>query len=331
MTELEKFYQKDFHFSYSSISKLLYSPRLFYKHYILREREDTTDAHLVLGRVIHCLLLEKDQFDKQFIVSSSKLPSENIKKIIDSVYYRHYLQRNDEDLELKDFNSEILQELKNAGLHQTLKTDQQRYDKVINELNNSYFTYLKLKENKTVIDPKIYDSAVETAKIVKNNEVISTLMNLNNNLSENIRCYNEVLLTSQLIEKPYKLQGHLDNVLIDGERKMIFINDLKTTSKPIQDFSDSVEYYNYWIQAVIYYHLVIDNYLKDVDIRDWQIYFTFVVIDNYNNVYPFQVSDQTFKLWLDKFYNEILTVVDYHYTKKDYTLPYQLAVNNVKL
>jgi len=331
MTEIERFYQKDFYFSYSSIGKLIYSPRLFYKHYILREREDIVDTHLILGRVIHCLLLEESEFNKQFIVSSSTLPSENIKKVVDSIYYKYYLSRLDSELELKDFESEILIELQNANLYQKLKADKQRYDKVVNSLTNNYFKYLKEKETKTVIDQKVYDSAKETANVVKQNAVIATLMNLNNDLSENIQVMNEVHLTASILNKPYKLQGFLDNVLIDRERKMIFINDLKTTSKPIQDFSDSVEYYNYWIQAVIYYHLVIDNYLKDEDISQWQIYFTFVVIDNYNNVYPFQVSDETFKIWLQKFYNDTVDMIDYHYNNKDYTLPYQLAVNNVKL
>ena len=35
-----RFYNNPFSFSYSSLSKLLYSPRLFYKDYILNEKEE---------------------------------------------------------------------------------------------------------------------------------------------------------------------------------------------------------------------------------------------------------------------------------------------------
>ena len=66
--ELEQFYKSDFYFSYSSINKLLYSPAAFYRHYILNQREDMVDAHLVAGKVLHCLLLEPEKFNDEFIV-----------------------------------------------------------------------------------------------------------------------------------------------------------------------------------------------------------------------------------------------------------------------
>jgi hypothetical protein len=42
--ELDNFYKKDFYFSYSSINKLLFSPRMFYNHYVLKQKEDSTDC-----------------------------------------------------------------------------------------------------------------------------------------------------------------------------------------------------------------------------------------------------------------------------------------------
>ncbi len=47
---LTKFYENKFYFSYSGLNKLLYSPAMFYSHYVLIEREDGTDAPLVGGR-----------------------------------------------------------------------------------------------------------------------------------------------------------------------------------------------------------------------------------------------------------------------------------------
>jgi orotate phosphoribosyltransferase len=55
----------------------------------------------------------------------------------------------------------------------------------------------------------------------------------------------------------------LDNVVVDHNSKTIFINDLKTTGKSIQDFPESVEYYKYWMQAVIYVMLASEKFLKD--------------------------------------------------------------------
>ena len=84
--ELTQFYNKKFYFSYSSINKLLFSPRAFYSHYVLNQREDSTDAHLVTGRVLHCLLLEEQNYDKYFITMASRIPSESSKKIIDMIF-----------------------------------------------------------------------------------------------------------------------------------------------------------------------------------------------------------------------------------------------------
>jgi len=122
--ELELFYKKKFYFSYSGINKLLFSPGLFYNHYILNNREDSTDTHLVAGRVLHCLLLEADNYDKQFITMPGKFPTDSQKKIIDTLFKQHLVIGND-TLDLSDYSNDILTQLVTNNLYQTLKTDQQ--------------------------------------------------------------------------------------------------------------------------------------------------------------------------------------------------------------
>ena len=77
--ELKEFYNKRFYFSYSGINKLLFSPRMFYKHYVLNQKEDSVEPHLVKGRIIHCLLLNEQDFDKEFVMIPGKLPLGNNK------------------------------------------------------------------------------------------------------------------------------------------------------------------------------------------------------------------------------------------------------------
>ena len=63
----EKFYaNKNFAFSYSSLNKLLFSPWLFYKDYILQDRDIKTDKHLVEGKLVHCLVFEPENLTKKF-------------------------------------------------------------------------------------------------------------------------------------------------------------------------------------------------------------------------------------------------------------------------
>jgi hypothetical protein len=108
--ELELFYKKKFYFSYSGINKLLFSPGLFYNHYILNNREDSTDTHLITGRVLHCLLLEPSNYDKQFITMPGKFPTDSQKKIIDNIFKQHLVIGND-TLDLSDYSDDILTQL----------------------------------------------------------------------------------------------------------------------------------------------------------------------------------------------------------------------------
>lgn len=50
----------------------------------------------------------------------------------------------------------------------------------------------------------------------------------------------------------YKFKSKLDNFSIDKEENIITVNDLKTTSKPVKDFKDVVNYYSYNRELAIY-------------------------------------------------------------------------------
>jgi hypothetical protein len=329
--EMEKFYQKKFYFSYSGLNKLLYSPAAFYSHYVLNQREDSTDPHLVGGRVLHCLLFEPEKYDDYFISLPSKLPSDNPKKIIDNIFKIHLGYQNN-SLLLEDYSQDILTQLLTANLYQNLKTDQQRLDKILTDEHKEYFELLKKSLDKTVVDQPTLDGCKVQVEILKSNKDIRTLLQLDKSEEDtHIETYNELHIRVDHDKLPFGLHGVLDNVVVDYEAKIIFINDLKTTGKSIQDFPDAVEYYKYWMQGVIYTILASDKFLKDKpDAGVWHIQVTFIVIDKYNLVYPFQVSTETMNQWKSNF-KSVLEIAQWHYVQKRYDLPYELAVGNVKL
>jgi hypothetical protein len=325
--ELELFYKKKFYFSYSGINKLLFSPGLFYNHYILNNREDSTDTHLVAGRVLHCLLLEPDNYDKQFITMPGKFPTDSQKKIIDTLFKQHLVIGND-TLDLSDYSNDILTQLVTNNLYQTLKTDQQRLDKVLTEENKEYFEFLKKSLNKTVVDQTILDGCNISVEILRQNIQVRALLQLDpDDQDDSVKVYNELHLKTDTETLPFGFHGVLDNVVVDHNSKTIFINDLKTLGKSIQDFPDSVEYYKYWIQAVIYVMLAKKEFAID---KDWAVQVTFIVIDKYNLVYPYQVSKATLTQWESNF-EEVVKTIKWHYENKRYDLPYELALGNVKL
>lgn len=326
--ELDNFYKKEFNFSYSSINKLLFSPRMFYNHYVLKQKEDSTDSHLVIGRVLHCLLLEPANFDNQFAVMTSKIPSENNKKIIDNIF-RNYLVNQNNTLTLEDYSKDILTHLLTINLHQSLKTDQQRLDKILTDENNEYFEFLKLSLGKTVIDQTILDNCKMSLDVIKANDDVRSLLQLDKiQEDDEIEVYNELIVSMSDKNLPFGFKGVLDNVVVDHNSKTLFINDLKTSGKSIQDFPESVDYYKYWIQGTIYVMLASEKFLKDK--QDWNVQLTFIVIDKYNQVYPYQVSSESLNKWKIDF-EKIVTQIRWHYDNKQYDLPYDLALGNVKL
>jgi hypothetical protein len=323
--ELTEFYSKPFYFSYSSLNKLLFSPKHFYEHYVLKQKEDKIESYLIEGKMLHCLLLEPENFEKQFIIQPGKTPTGKTLDVLLKVY-EHYLELNNPDLELSDMSDTILNILSSINLHQSLKTDEQRIDKIITSENKDYFNFLKVREGKSITDHGTKLKVEESVNYVKANNEIMSLLNL-----ESTDTYNELYLNIDIPNVSFGLKGFIDNISIDHSSKTIFVNDLKTTSKPIQRFPESIEFYRYDLQAAIYYTLV-KHKIKELDEKaeKYKIVFTFIAVDSFNNAYPFQVSPSTMKTWLTNL-SQALKKAQYHYDKKDYTLPFELATYSIIL
>jgi len=334
---LERFYSEYFMFSYSSLNKLLHSAQLFYNWYILRERTDSLETHLVGGKVVHCLILEKELFNKNFVIMVGELPGVSNKKIVEAMYKIWKDGHSGE--KLPEFEKEILQWMQVNNLHQSLKddkdpkkadyktADEKRMGKVLTSRSVEYFEYLKKSENKDVIDQDTFDKCEEAANAIRDNAKITELLQINSSGFELIEVFNENPLACQVQGLPFGLKGIVDNYVIDHTVKKVYINDLKTTGKTLREFRDSVDYYKYWMQAAIYIRLV---KAQHPDISDYEFIFHFIVVDKYNQVYAFPVEKQSLLDWQSQL-EEVLDIAKYHYTNKDYTLPYEFAMDQVTL
>jgi len=325
------FYAKPFKFSYSSLNKLMWNPQAFYQMYVLGNREEKTESYLVNGKIIHCLLLEPEKFDNQFIVSPANLPTGSTRSVVDRVYaHAVELQANgDQRTEFTDFSDAVLDVLKDINLHQSLKTDQQRIDKMYTAEAMNYWDFLKAKGNKTLIDQENYDFCKTGVDLIKLNKEVCELIGCNLNDFSNKEVFNELPVEININDKPFGLKGIIDNILINHDTKIIYVNDIKTTSKELKDFPESIEFYNYWMQASIYSSIIGIKFINLID-KGYQFKFHFVVIDRNYQVYPFLVSDNTLNQWFDRF-NETLEKANWHYTNKSYELPYDFALGKVTL
>jgi hypothetical protein len=312
----DRFYENKFYFSYSGLNKLLYSPSIFYKHYILNQQEERTDTHLVEGRLLHCLLLDAESFDKQFVLASGSVPTGPTKQVIDRVFKSAIEQRRTDE-SMSSFQSEILDILKDVNFHQRLKTDEQRIEKILTDDAISYFEFLKNRSGKDVIDEDMYTRAKNSVEVIRSNKM--AMDTLSGDYVES-----EVMLNCTINDYPFGIKGIVDRI-IEKDSK-ITVCDLKTTSKTISDFADTVEYYNYWMQAAMYIELV--SCTKQIDPSE--ISFSFLVIDKYQQVYVFDVEKNTMLLWREKLKDK-LEVARYHYDNRYYALPYEFATGKITL
>ena len=145
---------------------------------------------------------------------------------------------------------------------------------------------------------------------------------------DTIQVHNEKFLDCKLNDYKFGLKGYIDKYIIDDETKTITIIDLKTTAKPLESFAETVDFYNYWLQAAVYSLIVVKN--VDENQKNYKIIFKFVVIDKYDQVYVFPVSEETLVRWMTSL-KETLQEANYHYSERKYDLPYVFATGNVTL
>jgi hypothetical protein len=324
--ELEQeFYSKPFYMSYSGLNKMLFSPMLWYKHYVLQQREEKVESYLIDGKVIHTLLLDDGSFDKNFILLPSTLPTGNSRLVIDKLFAKA------QEGTLTDNSSTIIEILKEINLHQALKTDEQRIAKIITDETTSYFEFLKSKGKRDLIDSETLQRCNEAVDILRNDSRTGDLLGLYKSEMENIEMFNEIELSidKDITQLSFGLKGIADSIQVNHDKKCIYINDLKTTGKTISDFEETIKFYNYNLQAAVYHRLVKHHY-KSILKDDWTLHFNFIVIDKYNQVYCFEVSKSTLSLWDDELKKKLLEA-DWHYKNKQYNLPYKFATSQVIL
>ena len=328
----DDFYNKKFYFSYSSLNKLLWSPAVFHSMYILGLKEERTDAHLVQGKIVHALLLEEEKFNDNFIVSPGKLPGDGVRAVVDRVFAHHIELSQNGDLRTKldEFDQAVLDVMKDMNYFQALKTDQQRLDKIISTETTNYWDFLKTKGNKTLIDQETFDFCKSAVELVKTNKSICKLIGCNISEFDNIEVRNELFLQTEAGEKPFGVKGIIDNLVINHDEKIIYINDIKTTSKELKDFPETIEFYSYWLQAIIYCSLVANEYKAQIELGGYEFKFNFVVIDKMFQTYAFPVSDATLASWLMRM-REVMNKAEWHYVNKNYDLPYDFATGSVTL
>jgi hypothetical protein len=312
----------NFLFSYSGLNKLLFSPKLFYSHYFLNEKEEKLDSYLIDGKVTHCYILEPEMIEEKFSVAPSKVPTDSVKKVLHAVHDRVG------GGSLGDHHPTILEVLIEENLYQSFNEDSKRLERIVTEDHQFYFDFISNKD-KTVVDEVTLARCKEQADIMMNYEEVRIHLEETNNNPRYIVKNEDYLEVQDYYVKDTKLgpikfglKGFIDRYVIDTENNTARIVDVKTTGKTIESFpTESIDYYKYWLQAAVYIRLIQHTYNIPVENIDY----SFWVIDKYQQACAFHLSDVTKFEYLTRL-DEALVKAEYHFSNMDFSLPYELLL-----
>lgn len=152
--------------------------------------------------------------------------------------------------------------------------------KQFNDSGKPYYEALLQNKGKTFLTAKEKTVITQVVENVKSKNTV--LMWLSDDYAnvQGWETHNEIAILSDLVVKsmltdkevsiPFK--GKLDRVIVDHDRKVVYLIDLKTTGSGVYNFNKSIRIYNYDRQMALYAVLLRQRY------PDYDIQIKFIVV-----------------------------------------------------
>lgn len=122
-------------------------------------------------------------------------------------------------------------------------------------------------------------------------------------------------------DKFLKFKAKLDNIIIDFNKKVIYLNDLKSTGKPVSLFKQAFINYRYYRQIAFYTTALFQYLLQEgFNPSQWQVIPRMVAVDNTKefNVHSFTIDNK----WIEvgnKEVNDLVGRVLWHTVNEEWS------------
>ncbi len=272
--------------SSSSLKDFSVDRKKYYKKYILNESiEDKDSGAATMGRIVETLLMEPDEFDKRFYMSSCvSTPTSLMLEFVEALY-RHTRDCTDESGKVTRPMNELMEDAyKDSGF-------KIKFEAVVNKFVGSeaeiYYNEIRKvrSQNLTVVNTTEVSVAEKIVEQLRINSTTAPIVNLTNS--------SRYQVIDQMQVEGFEVDGHLfksmlDKVVIDHKEKVIRPYDLKCTWS-VENFYE--EYYLYrraYIQAYLYYHAML-HMANDPNSEYYEYhveYLQFIVCDSTNYYRP---------------------------------------------
>lgn len=279
--------------SSSSLKEFSINRRKYHKKYILGEKvEDDDTKAATIGRIVETLLLEPEEFDNRFYMSVCMSAPTGLMLDFVNALCKHTLAATDEMGSV----SRIFEDMaKDAYADSGFKI---KFEAVIGKFVGSdaeiFYNELRQVRSKglTVVTTEDVTNAENIVSELRTNNVTAEIVNLVNS--------GRYTIENQMQIEGYAVMGHLfksmlDKVIIDHDKKEVFIYDLKCVWA-VEGFYD--EYYLYrraYIQAYLYYVAVRSLTInQSSELSGYTVHYPrFIVCDstNYYNPLVYTLSE----------------------------------------
>lgn len=306
--------------SNSGLAALSVSPRA-YRNY--KDRVETeTASYFNLGSAIHCKVLEPNEFDDRYIVSTIVAPGGMYAKFIDTLFRTRC--RDGEYVGLQHAAW-----LTNAHAEAGFKWPVEKvWDKFQEDKDlKGYYEALLKTEDKILLsteDKKAMDACVEG---IQTHEKAAELV-YGRVLS---KCMNEIEVIWQHPDHPYfMMKSIFDRLIIDVDTKTATLVDLKTTGKPVSSFKYSYKKYSYHRQMGLY-KLALEWYLKNegYNLEEWtiEIYIVATQTNGYGDTAVFAPSEKDLKRGQEEA-DKLLHRMKWHFDNDKWDYPMEYYTND---
>jgi len=276
--------------SSSSLKDFSVDRKKYYRKYILGEKvEEKENLAANMGRIVETLLLEPDEFDGRFFMSSANAaPTGLMLDFIEALYKLTKEATDEKGNVTRDFE-DISREAYGIARYKLT------YEAVIKtfvspnksgDIPQHYYEEIRKvrTQNLTVITPQEVSIAERIVENLKNNFVTKNIINMVD--SSRYEILNQFQIEGYEIED-LKLKSMLDKVIVDHDEKKIMPYDLKCTWT-VENFYD--EYYLYrraYIQAGLYWKAMSSLTEKGCKYEGYTVEnLRFIVCDSTNYMNP---------------------------------------------
>lgn len=269
-----------------------------------------TTSSLALGSAIHELVLQPESFT---LGPKCAKPTAKLGAVIDRIKF--YRKRG-----FTIYDS-IIKAAKDCSYY--TDSAESKVTKIIREGFQYYWNSKDFDDSVVTINDKDWEACVKCVKNVNNNTAIQNALHPSNLFVGDIPSYNEdalfldVIVTYKDKYTILKLKMKADNWTIDEENKILTLNDLKTTSKPIRWFMNreygSFYHYHYYRQFALYIYMLAAYCQKEYGYNhNWTVQGNVLVVNTVNyETGCFKVNNQHIKEGQAEF-EKLLKMVAYY-------------------